>query len=127
MGNFISNDASLVKYTFFLTNNENDKISFYIAFGSGSSIRPSDMVKILNAYPNPASDNVTIAYQLPQGNMAPAYLVVKNLIGKTVMTVPMPQASEKMMINVSDLTTGVYFYSIEQNSRALMTKKMIVK
>ena len=32
-----------------------------------------------------------------------------------------------MMINVSELTAGVYFYSIEQNNRALMTKKMIVK
>ncbi len=105
-----------------------DLTAVYVRFNAVTGVKNNSMSEVsLNAYPNPASDNVTIAYQLPQGNMAPAYLVVKNLIGKTVMTVPMPQASEKMMINVSDLTAGVYFYSIEQNSRALMTKKMIVK
>lgn len=120
--------TSLIKYSVYVEDKLSDLTAVYVRFNAVTGVKNNSMSEVsLNAYPNPASDNVTIAYQLPQGNMAPAYLVVKNLIGKTVMTVPMPQASEKMMINVSELTAGVYFYSIEQNSRALMTKKMIVK
>lgn len=120
--------TSLIKYSVFVEDNLSDLTAVYVRFNAMVGINNNTAAHVsLNAFPNPASDNVTLTYQLPQGNMTPSYLVVKNLIGNIVMTEAMPQNSNKMMINVSELTSGVYFYSIEQNNRAILTKKLIVK
>ena len=118
-----SNQPALVKYTFFLTNNENDKISFYIAFGSGSSIRPNDMVKILNAYPNPATRVVNIDYAAPSSD---AHLVIKNLTGREVYRTPVSQTGKKQ-VDISGFNAGVYLYGVEAGGKMICTKKLLVK
>lgn len=118
-----SDQPALVKYTFFLTNNENDKISFYIAFGSGSSIRPSDMVKILNAYPNPATRVVNIDYAAPSSD---AHLVIKNLTGREVYRTPVSQTGKKQ-VDISGFNAGVYLYGVEADGKMICTKKLLVK
>ena len=118
-----SSDPAMVKYTFFLTNNENDKTSLYIVYGSGSSVKPVDLVKSLNAYPNPAVRVVTIDYVAPTAN---AYLVIKNLTGREVYRVAVSQ-SGKRQVDISSFNAGVYLYGIESDGKMLCTKKLLVK
>ena len=118
-----SNEVAMVKYTFFLTNNENDKTTLYIAYGTGSSVKPADMVKNLNAYPNPAVRTVNIDYTAPSAN---AYLVIKNLTGREVYRTPVSQTG-KRQVDVSQFNAGVYLYGIESDGKMLCTKKLLVK
>ena len=118
-----SSEPALVKFTLFLTDNANDKISFYIAYGNGSGIREADMVKTLRAYPNPAVRSVTIDYVAPNDH---SFLVVKNLTGREVYRTPVGMAGGKQ-IDVTAFTAGVYFYGIESDGKMLCTKKLLVK
>lgn len=118
-----SNEAALVKYTFFLANDENDKVSFFIAYGTGSSIKPTDMTKILNAYPNPAVRMVNIEYAAPASN---ASLVIKNLTGREVYRTAVSQTGKKQ-VDISQFNPGVYLYGVEVGGKMLCTKKLLVK
>ena len=118
-----SSEAALVKYTFFLTDNENDKTSFFIAYGGSSSIKPTDMAKILNAYPNPASRMVNIEYAAPSSN---ANLVIKNLTGREVYRTAVSLTGKKQ-VDISQFNPGVYLYGVEVDGKMLCTKKLLVK
>ena len=119
-----STDPALVKFTFFLTENESDKVTCYVCFGSGSGIRPADLVKNLRAYPNPAHNLVSVDYVAPANG---AYLVVKNLTGKEVYRTELTSISGKKQIDVSKFNAGVYFYGVESEGKMLCTKKLLIK
>ena len=119
-----STDPALAKFTFFLTNNESDKVSFYVCFGSGTDVRPADLAKYLRAYPNPAHNLVSVDYTAPVNG---AYLVVKNLTGREVYRTELTSTSGKKQIDVSKFNAGVYFYGIESDGKMLCTKKLLVR
>lgn len=114
---------ALVRFTFFVANNESDKVSFYICFGSGNSIQNSDLVKSLRAYPNPAQSMVSIDYFAPNSH---SFLVIKNLTGKEVYRTEVSLAGKKQ-IDVSKFNSGVYFYGVESEGKMLCTKKLLVR
>ena len=116
-------DAALIRFTFFLTNNENDKVSFYIAYVEGNGFSQNDMVKALSAYPNPATRVVNIEYAAPS---ADAYLVIKNLTGREVYRTAVNQPGKKQ-VDISQFNPGVYFYGVESKGKMLCTKKLLVK
>ena len=116
-------DAALIRFTFFLTDNENDKVSFYIAYVEGNGFSQNDMVKALSAYPNPATRVVNIEYVAPS---ADAYLVIKNLTGREVYRTAVNQAGKKQ-VDISQFNPGVYFYGVESKGKMLCTKKLLVK
>ena len=118
-----STDPALVKFTFFICDNESDKVSFYLAYATGSDVQPVDMVKTLQAYPNPASRMVSIDYAAPSNN---AFLVIKNLAGKEVYRSSISQTGKKH-VDISQFTAGVYFYGVESDGKMLCTKKLLVK
>lgn len=118
-----SSEPALIKFTFFLTDNESDAASFYIAYGNVTGIRESDMVKTLRAYPNPAVRNVTIDYVAPDQN---AFLIIKNLAGKEVYRTPVCTAGGKQ-VDLTGFSAGVYFYGIEADGKMVCTKKLLVK
>ena len=84
--------------------------------------------KLFNAYPNPATSNVTIQYDLAGRTIGNnAQIVITSLVGNRVYTQPINNASGKTNIDLSNLVAGIYFYSIEVNGQAISTKKLIVK
>ena len=119
-----STDPALVRFTFFLTDNESDKVTCYVCFGSGVGIRPADLVKNLRAYPNPAHNLVSVDYVAPVNG---SYLVVKNLTGKEVYRTELTSITGKKQIDVSKFNAGVYFYGVESEGKMLCTKKLLIK
>lgn len=116
-------EPALVKYTFFRTDNESDAVSFYIGYSTGTSVRESDVMKVLRAYPNPAVSSVNIDFVAPEHN---AFLVIKNLTGKEVYRTAVSNVGRKQ-ISVSSFSPGVYLYGIEADGRMMCTKKLLVK
>ncbi|MBP5650553.1 MAG: T9SS type A sorting domain-containing protein [Bacteroidales bacterium] len=119
--------TSYVMFTFANYENYDDRVNvtFKLVYD------PTGVEEVLNAtkvraYPNPASDNVTIEYAV-SSNANKVQLVVKNLLGSTLYTRNLDVNSNRVKLNVSEYPAGIYFYSIEADGRPLVTKKLLVK
>lgn len=73
-------------------------------------------------YPNPASTNVNIKVKT-NGNQAQVRIL--NILGEEVSVTNLVDGMNT--ISVSELTNGIYFYSIIKNNAVVETKKLIVR
>ncbi|MCL1850693.1 MAG: T9SS type A sorting domain-containing protein [Bacteroidetes bacterium] len=82
----------------------------------------------LSAYPNPVSVNATvnISYKIAD-NGDKNRLVIRNIMGAEVMSMPLNPHETKVSIDVSTLVSGVYFYAIENKNQISIAKKLIIK
>lgn len=87
----------------------------------------SSTVSNLNFYPNPASSNGTIEVSLVEN--AKMEIVVMNSVGQTVYTTSFEGTSgnNKVDINLSNLSTGLYFYQVKIANSKSVTKKFVVQ
>ena len=90
-------------------------------------VAKQEFVSVSQTMPNPANSvarfNVTLA------EAAMVNVTVTNMMGQTVQALPanrLQAGVNEMQINVSNLSSGVYFYTVEAGKEAV-TKKMIVK
>lgn len=84
-------------------------------------------LKVDQNNPNPAKNNTQIAVTLPE--VSDVNIVVTNLMGQTVMEVnksKLNAGKNVINLNVSSLSSGVYFYTVTANNTSI-TKKMIVE
>jgi hypothetical protein len=119
--------TSFVRFVFANEDNydDNASITFKLVYDP-TSIVSTTMATKMRAYPNPASDNVTIEYAYT-GNSDNVKLVVKNMLGTTLLTKKLDANGNKVKVDVSEYNAGIYFYSIEADGRPLITKKLLVK
>lgn len=80
----------------------------------------------LNAYPNPASDIVRIAYELPE-NVKDANLYLIDATGRPVRNYQIDNHIDNLALNVNDLSAGVYHYFIEFGNTRTEAKKIVVQ
>jgi len=90
-------------------------------------VMKKDFAVISQNMPNPASDftRFTIALE----NSASVAVNVTNLMGQNVISLPaqqLGQGTHNINLDVSDLVSGVYFYTVEAGNQSI-TKKMIVE
>jgi hypothetical protein len=81
--------------------------------------------RLTAAFPNPASNNVSIGYSLPSGSEGK--IVVRNILGVEVRSESIQAGSGKFIFNVSDLSEGIYFYSLIFGGQSTSTGKLVVK
>lgn len=119
--------TSYVMFTFANYDNSDDCTSmvFKLVYDP-TNIEAIPSASKLRAYPNPASDNVTVEYAV-SGNVGKAQLVIKNMLGATLYTKNIDINANKVKVDVSEYPAGIYFYSIEADGRPLVTKKLLVK
>lgn len=83
----------------------------------------------MEAYPNPASDRVTIAYEL-QNSATDVEILVYNTNGQVVnrQTVVNNGLSNEVELDVTNLTSGVYYYTVMVGGASeSLTSKFIVE
>lgn len=118
---------SIIKYTFYDNNNPSDETSVIFKFDSESTgisdIRGEKTS--INVYPNPASGVVTVEHHL-NNQTGNANLLVSNAMGMVLKSISI-NSSGKMQVDISDLASGIYFYSIEENGNKSVAKKLIIK
>ena len=108
-------------------NADNDADSVAVTVGSPEGIAESSLVKKVNAYPNPADENVRLSYTLQESNRITVNLV--NVDGKQVRTRQeglQAPGSHNVDFNVESLSAGTYFYQI-RTEEGRQTGKLIVK
>jgi len=82
----------------------------------------------LAAYPNPASASSTIhvSYTLANKNNT-HHLKIRNIMGATVINLPLNPYENSITFDAAALKPGVYFYTIDNNNQTIAAKKLIVK
>ncbi|MDR3626253.1 MAG: T9SS type A sorting domain-containing protein, partial [Ignavibacteriaceae bacterium] len=84
---------------------------------------------LYDAYPNPFNPSTTVKFNLAKaGNIS---LKVYNVMGQLVKTVVSNEFKEKgeyqLNLNMSSLSSGVYFYTLSQGSQQLTKKIVLLK
>ncbi len=77
----------------------------------------------LSAYPNPASENVTIQYN----TVKKSKLNIYNIVGEKVLEYDLEKGSSSINIDVNMLPSGTYFYSLSNSSKAIKTKRLVIQ
>ena len=68
-----------------------------------------------------------MAYDLSGFRAGSARLVITNLVGSKVAVHSLNGTSGKVRMDISNLDSGIYFYSIEADGKIVSTKKLIVR
>ena len=81
----------------------------------------------MNFYPNPASSNATIDVQLNE--TAKLDITVLNSVGQAVYSTSVSGniGSNKVNVNLSSLSSGLYFYQVKIGNSKAITKKFAVE
>jgi hypothetical protein len=119
---------SIIRWTFFDKNNVNDSVSVtikYTSYPAGIADQKNLQESSLQVYPNPASASTTCSYRLAIG--AEGSLMIRDLLGSTVVSREIPAGTGKMTINTADMNNGVYFCTLLVNGQPGQTRKLIVK
>lgn len=115
---------SRINYTFYNKNNPADSVVFYVTYNATSTAIKESSVKTDNikVYPNPATSIVTFFNNaIFEKN---SRLKICNILGEELKTYDLSGAS--ITVNVSDLTPGIYFYSLMESGKIVGTKKLVI-
>jgi len=77
---------------------------------------------VINAYPTPATDVINFDYTVNGSAM----VVIYNMLGQEMMRDEL-NGNGKVRMNVSDLSSGVYFYSLVVNGRTEKSSKLVIR
>jgi hypothetical protein len=81
---------------------------------------------LLNAFPNPASETVKVAYSLPENvNTGKLHLFDNN--GKSVSQFIIDNHTDFLSLDISQYNSGVYHYFIEYENTRTPSKKLVIR
>lgn len=106
---------------------KNDDFVNYATDVAVENILPKEYL-ISQNYPNPFNPSTTISYALPKAEMVT--IKVYNLLGQVVRTLVNQNQSagtHTISFKADDLTSGIYFYSIQAGSFNQVKKMMLLK
>jgi hypothetical protein len=122
-GNF---GSSSVTYRFFDMNNTTDgvTVTFTYDFATGIHVLGTSLSNPLSeASPNPANSMTGINYSVSGNNTR---LIVYNLLGNAVKEIKLGEKQGALILTTSDLSQGIYYYSLLENGKTLATRKLVV-
>ncbi|WP_192823518.1 T9SS type A sorting domain-containing protein [Rufibacter sp. LB8] len=79
----------------------------------------------ISASPNPSRGMTRIALTALGDDQY--HVRISNAIGKIYKVIAVPQASEAIMVDLSPLPPGIYFYSLLVNEKMVETKRLILQ
>lgn len=87
---------------------------------------PQNPEVIMNAFPNPATNSLKVAYKLPENiNQAKLHLIDNS--GKQVEQYIVDNHTDHLMFDVSRFQSGVYYYFIEYGNSKTAAKKLVIR
>jgi hypothetical protein len=120
---------STLAYCFYDDNNQADSVCVTIRF-SASPVGIQDVFLgnqsgISESYPNPAKSVAKINYALSAG-WQHAELKIYSMLGAQFREINLLEDQGTLKLNVSDLPSGMYFYTLMVDDKNIATKKMLV-
>ena len=95
------------------------------ATGISSSNPAMEGFALQQNVPNPFSNETLIGYQLP-AQVSNASLVVYDLSGKQITSLPLEKNASSITITSEKLAAGIYIYSVMADGKILDSKRMVV-
>ena len=98
-----------------------------IVMAATATLDPNLAAATLNVYPNPSRGQVTVKLEQKAGQSY--QLRLSNIIGQEVRTVALkPELTATgLALDLSDLRTGVYFYSLLVDGKIASTKRLVLQ
>jgi hypothetical protein len=98
------------------------KMNLEFATGIGTQALSTNA---FNVYPNPVKDRMQIELkELPAERQN---LLVKDLFGRTVRSINITNSKQIVSVDMTDLSSGIYFVGLEVNGRLSKLRKVIVQ
>ncbi|MFZ4563104.1 MAG: T9SS type A sorting domain-containing protein [Bacteroidales bacterium] len=119
---------SFVRWVFYDEANVNDSNSVTIKYTSyplGIDDASAAQTMLSNAFPNPAGASAGFTYSIPAGSIGT--FTLRNVIGSTIQVDQLQSSTGKFIISTTNLSDGIYFYSLMVDGKLSQTKKLIVK
>ncbi len=117
---------STIQYVFFDAANPNDSSYVTVKYVSGFvGINNTFENNISEVYPNPATEYGKIDFNI--NYKSKASIIVNDLTGSRVKEVTLDSNSGTAVIEVNDLFSGIYFYTIIIDGEAIKTGKLVVR
>ena len=88
-----------------------------------SSINNSTKAINVSSFPNPASDVITFAFEEANN----ASITIFDLSGKTIFESKIENNAKEFNYNVSNLSSGIYFYKLDMNNSTVVNKFTVIK
>jgi hypothetical protein len=120
--------SALVYYKFYNVNNANDTIGIYVQseiWYSGVSSLSASQVELGPVFPNPANEKFNVEYTL--NDNVSARLVLRNMLGSTILEEAVSGLNGKIQVNSSDLPEGIYFCSLFVDGKSVSTRKLVIR
>lgn len=94
------------------------------AFAPGPEVKTS--LPSINAYPNPSRGYTSLALNLPGND---SYKIrISNTIGKVLAVQEIaPAEKAKVDLDLTNLPSGIYFYSLLVNGKTVETKRLVLQ
>lgn len=84
-----------------------------------------NVLNTINLYPNPAKDFVIISFE--NHNNGEVIIDIANILGEKIKSIRSENLDSKLIINTSDLHTGTYFVSLQQEGGMRQQKIFVVE
>lgn len=116
--------TSLIRYVFRVLHG--DTAWIYIKYNAdyNSVANISYNSNISEPYPNPSNNIVNVNFNVPYKNNI--NLLLYNAYGKLAKQINLENTNKTINFNVSDLASGIYFYSLNIDGKIVKTNKLIV-
>lgn len=118
----------VVSYHFYNVNDSLDTAMVYVVYNTLKQVSIEESfgnIFTLNAFPNPTTDRITIAYDMPaiEKNYS---LVITNVCGQCVYKQALQTTTKVINIDTKGWSSGLYFYGIVENTKCIITKKFLI-
>lgn len=112
---------TLYRVSFKNTANSNDSAHFFVRFNATVSVPEISKTANISAYPNPANNFINV--DIDQFNENTRLRIV-DVLGSTVKTIEINSANTR--ISTADLKEGIYFYSLMDRNKAVITRRLVI-
>mgnify|MGYP003960624555 CR=1 FL=1 len=100
----------------------------YVSCDVAEAVETTNSFALLGNYPNPFNPTTMISFSLDQTSMV--NLVVTDMLGRTVAVVAdetMVAGSHSLNFDASNLSSGVYFYTLSAGGNSLTSKMLLMR
>jgi len=118
------NGISYIMYTFDVRGG--DTAWFYVKYdATGQQISSNTVSKLFKPYPNPASKEVNIPFNL--STRVNAQVEIYDILGKKQQSLPIKTNANVLTIPITWLKDGIYFVQLVSDGKIIGTEKIVIK
>jgi len=101
----------------------------YIVLGLGNSsvsiVKNTERKNAIRVMANPVNEQLILQYELKTEN-SDSKVLLTNILGSVIKEIKLTQTAGKLNVPVSDLSQGVYFYTLKVDNDIISSKKFLV-